>query len=142
MAELNSGEGTELDFDMSSLSDADQQAYAVGNWDGMSIRGLEIVENDRPPGISERIVDATGKAIGVATEVGRDIYDWTRGAKVSYPNLPILGQGIGVSTLNLSAKDQARFMTLVGTTLDPDRLLKTIKAKCLGIKTSIQTLEG
>jgi hypothetical protein len=126
MAELNSGEGTELDFDMSSLSDADQQAYAVGNWDGMSIRGLQIVENDRPPGISERIVDATGKAVGVATEVGRDIYDWTRGAKVSYPNLPILGQGIGVSTLNLSAKDQARFMTLVGTTLDPDRLAEGI----------------
>lgn len=126
MAEPNSTEGTGYDFDMSSLSDADQQAYAAGNWDGMSLRGLEIVTNDRPPSVAERIVDNAGKAVGVATEVGRDIYDWTRGAKVSYPNLPILGQGIGIDTLNLPADKAARFMTLVGTTLDPDRLAEGI----------------
>ena len=126
MAEPNSTEGTGIDFDMSSLSEADQKAYAVRDWDGMSMRGLEIVTNDRPPGLTERIVDNAGKAVGVATEVGRDIYDWTRGAKVSYPNLPILGQGIGVNTLNLPPEKAARLMTLVGTTLDPDRLAEGI----------------
>jgi hypothetical protein len=40
MAEPNSTEGTGIDFDMSSLSDVDQQAYAAGDWDGMSMRGL------------------------------------------------------------------------------------------------------
>jgi hypothetical protein len=126
MAEPNSTEGTGIDFDMSSLSDVDQQAYAAGDWDGMSMRGLEIVTNQRPPGLTERIVDNAGKAVGVATEVGRDIYDWTRGAKVSYPNLPILGQGIGVNTLNLPPEKAARLMALVGTTLDPDRLAEGI----------------
>jgi hypothetical protein len=126
MAEPNSTEGTGFDFDMSALSDADKTAYAASDWNSMSIRGLEIVTNDRPAGVAERVTDATGKAVGVVTDVGRDIYDWTRGAKVSYPNLPILGQGVGVRTLNLSAEKQAQLMTLVGTTLDPDRLAEGI----------------
>jgi hypothetical protein len=113
---------TKITVDWTRLSDSDLEAYTQGNFGGMTTRGLEIVTGQEPESLTAKIVDTGEKVVGAVGNIGRDIADWTRGAKVSYPNLPIMGQGIGVRDLNLSATDSARMMTLIGTTLDPDRL--------------------
>ena len=117
---------TPATVDLTKLSDADLDAYSQGNYAAMSARGISIVSGQEPQGIKASIYSAAGRAGEAAATVGRDIYDWTRGAKVTYPEIPILGQGIGVRTLNLPPADQARLMALVGTTLDPARLERGI----------------
>ncbi len=118
----NTAPTQKITVDWSRLSDADLIAYTEGNYGAMTDRGLNIVTGQEPQSLTAKITDTAGTAVDAVANVGRDIYDWTRGAKVSYPNLPIMGQGISVSDLNLPAADQARMMTLIGTTLDPDRL--------------------
>jgi hypothetical protein len=126
MAEENTPGQTPATVDLTKLSDADLDAYSRGNYAAMSARGISIVSGQEPQGIKASIYSAAGRAGETAATVGRDIYDWTRGAKVTYPEIPILGQGIGVRTLNLPPADQARLMALVGTTLDPARLERGI----------------
>jgi len=117
----NSGD-TEVTVDWTRFSDSDLEALTQGRLSDMSDRGLEKVTGQEPESLTAKIVNTGEKVADAVGNIGRDIADWTRGAKVSYPNLPIMGQGIGVRDLNLSATDSARMMTLIGTTLDPDRL--------------------
>lgn len=126
MAEENTPGQTPATVDLSKLSDADLDFYGQGNYAAMSDRGIRIVSGEDPQGLKAQIYSAAGKAADVAATTSRDIFDWTRGAKVTYPQLPILGQGLGVRELNLPAADQARLMALVGTTLDPARIERGI----------------
>jgi len=126
MAEENTPGQTPATVDLSKLSDSDLDFYSQGNYAAMSSRGVRIVSGEDPEGLKASLFSAASNAAGAAATAGRDIYDWTRGAKVTYPQLPILGQGLGVRDLNLPAADQARLMALVGTTLDPARLERGI----------------
>jgi len=122
---------TPPEIDYSQLSDADLQALAAGQYEALSTRGMDILTGRAPEALVPKIARVAGEAItAVATgapQVARDIYDWTRGAKVQYPNVPILGQGIGARDLGLSPAATAQLMTMVTSTLDPARLEAGIK---------------
>lgn len=131
MAEQQNQANTGIDIDYSQLSTADLQALAAGQYDALSTRGRDIITGNVPEALVPKIKRVAGEAVtAVATgapQVARDIYDWTRGAKVSYPQLPILGQGIGARDLGLSPTAATQLMTMVSSTLDPARLEQGIK---------------
>jgi len=131
MAEEQNQANTGIDIDYSQLSDADLQALSTGQFDALSARGRDIVTGNVPEALVPRISRLAGQAVSAvataAPQVARDVYDWTRGAKVQYSQLPILGQGIGAKDLGLSPAATAQLMTLVTTTLDPARLEEGIK---------------
>lgn len=122
---------TGIDIDYSQLSDADLQALSAGQYDALSARGRDIVTGRAPEALVPKLSRLAGEAgtavVGGTMQASRDIYDWTRGAKVQYPGVPILGQGIGARDLGLSAAETAQLMTLVTTTLDPERLDAGVK---------------
>jgi hypothetical protein len=131
MAEEQNQANTGIDIDYKQLSDADLQALASGQFDALSTRGRDIVTGNVPEALVPKISRIAGEAVGaIATgvpQVTRDVYDWTRGAKVQYSQVPILGQGIGAKELGLPPAATAQLMTLVSTTLDPARLEEGIK---------------
>jgi len=131
MAEQQNQANTGIDIDYTQLSDADLQALATGNFDALSVRGRDIVTGNVPEALVPKISRVAGQTVSaIATgvpQVARDVYDWTRGAKVQYSQVPILGQGIGAKDLGLSPAATAQLMTLVTTTLDPARLEEGIK---------------
>lgn len=122
---------TPPEIDYSKLSDADLQALAAGQYDALSARGRDIITGNVPEALVPKIARITGEAATAVTtgapQVARDIYDWTRGAKVQYPSVPILGQGIGAKDLGLSPAATTQLMTMVSSTLDPARLEAGIK---------------
>lgn len=131
MAEQQNQANTGIDIDYGQLSDADLQALAEGQYDALSTRGRDIITGNVPEALVPKIARAVGE-VGTAVttgapQVARDIYDWTRGAKVQYSELPILGQGIGARDLGLSSGATTQLMTLVSSTLDPARLEEGIK---------------
>jgi len=131
MAEEQTKGNTGIDIDYRQLSDADLQALAQGQYGALSSRGRDIVTGKVPEALVPKIARVAGQ-VGTAIttgapQVARDIYDWTRGAKVQYSEVPILGQGIGARDLGLSAGATTQLMTLVSSTLDPARLEAGIK---------------
>jgi hypothetical protein len=131
MAEEQNQPNTGVAIDYSKMSTADLQALTAGQYDALSARGRDIVTGNVPEALIPRIARVTGQ-VGTAIttgvpQVARDIYDWTRGAKVQHSNLPILGQGIGARDLGLSPAATLQLMTMVASTLDPARLEAGIK---------------
>jgi hypothetical protein len=131
MAEEQNQPNTGVAIDYSKMSTADLQALAAGQYDALSARGRDIVTGNVPEALVPKIMRVAGEAgTAIATggpQVARDIYDWTRGAKVQHSNLPILGQGIGARDLGLSPAATLQLMTMVASTLDPARLEAGIK---------------
>ena len=116
--------GTEVDYS-GQLSPADYENYMAGNFGAMTDQGIDIVTGAYTPGLIPSTIKKAGEAAEVATGVARDVGDWFAGAKVQYPNLPIAGhENLG---LKASAGQQAQLMTLITSTLDPDRLDSGIK---------------
>ena len=131
MAEEQNQPNTGVAIDYSKMSTADLQALTAGQYDALSARGRDIVTGNVPEALVPKIMRVAGEAgTAIATggpQVARDIYDWTRGAKVQHSNLPILGQGIGARDLGLSPAATLQLMTMVASTLDPTRLEAGIK---------------
>lgn len=131
MAEQPNQVNTEIDIDYSQLSDADLQALADGKYDALSTRGMDIVTGKVPEALVPKIQRGAGavltSAVPFVQQATRDIYDWTRGAKVQYPSVPILGQGIGAKDLGLSPGATTQLLSLVSSTLDPARLEAGVK---------------
>lgn len=131
MADEQNQANTGIDIDYRQLSTADLQALAAGQYDALSARGRDIVTGNVPEALVPKIKRVAGEAVTAVTtgapQVARDIYDWTRGAKVQYSGVPILGQGIGARDLGLSPAATAQLMTMVASTLDPARLEQGIK---------------
>jgi hypothetical protein len=131
MAEEQNQPNTGVAIDYSKMSTADLQALAAGQYDALSARGRDIVTGNVPEALVPKIMRKAGEVgTAVATggpQVARDIYDWTRGAKVQYAHVPILGQGIGARDLGLSPAATTQLMTMVASTLDPARLEAGIK---------------
>lgn len=119
-----SNETTEVDYS-GQLSPADYENYMAGNFGAMTDQGIDIVTGAYAPGLIPSAINKMGDVSDVATGVVRDVGDWFAGAKVQYPNLPIAGhENLG---LKASAGQQAQLMTLITSTLDPDRLDSGIK---------------
>jgi len=119
-----SNETAEVDYS-GQLSPADYENYMAGNFGAMTDQGIDIVTGAYTPGLIPSAINKMGEAAEVATGVARDVGDWFAGAKVQYPNLPIAGhENLG---LKASAGQQAQLMTLITSTLDPDRLDSGIK---------------
>ena len=131
MAEEQNQPNTGVAIDYSKLSTADLQALTSGRYDALSARGRDIVTGNVPEALVPKIMRKAGEVgTAIATggpQVARDIYDWTRGAKVQYAHVPILGQGIGARDLGLSPAATTQLMTMVASTLDPARLEAGIK---------------
>ena len=131
MAEEQNQPNTGVAIDYSKMSTADLQALTAGQYDALSARGRDIVTGNVPEALVPKIMRKAGEVgTAIATggpQVARDIYDWTRGAKVQHSNLPILGQGIGARDLGLSPAATLQLMTMVASTLDPARLEAGIK---------------
>jgi len=131
MAEEQNQANTGVAIDYDKLSTADLEALTSGRYDALSARGRDIVTGNVSEALVPKIMRVAGEAVtAVATgapQVARDIYDWTRGAKVQYAHVPILGQGIGARDLGLSPAATTQLMTMVASTLDPARLEAGIK---------------
>ena len=131
MAEQQDQPNTEVAIDYDQLSTADLEALTSGRYDALSARGRDIVTGNVPEALVPKIMRKAGEVgTAIATggpQVARDIYDWTRGAKVQYAHVPILGQGIGARELGLSPAATTQLMTMVASTLDPARLEAGIK---------------
>ena len=131
MAEEQNQANTGVAIDYDQLSTADLEALTSGRYDALSARGRDIVTGNVPEALVPKIMRKAGEVgTAIATggpQVARDIYDWTRGAKVQYAHVPILGQGIGARDLGLSPAATTQLMTMVASTLDPARLEAGIK---------------
>ena len=122
MAEENTSKPA---FDPSKLSDTDLDLYLAGDYGKMTSRGYDIVTGRAPESIISKITKMGDSVAGAVTDVGRDVYDWTRGAKVQYSGLPKLGDTD--LALNLDKDKAAQLEALVLTTVDDDRLETGIK---------------